>query len=71
MDVDSLPCLPSRQMALKLQWSHVLMDVDSSLTESRTSAGPSLQWSHVLMDVDRIMREQPGHELVSFNGATS
>ncbi len=38
---------------LELQWSHVLMDVDSrGSSGNATPAVAGLQWSHVLMDVD-------------------
>ena len=57
MDVDraarlSLP-LPVRSW---LQWSHVLMDVDSSGPILAYFDSYVLQWSHVLMDVDRGRR---------------
>ncbi len=40
------------QSQLKLQWSHVLMDVDSTRQTLTQTLNAGLQWSHVLMDVD-------------------
>ncbi len=37
----------------RLQWSHVLMDVDSTISTAIIPRMMTLQWSHVLMDVDR------------------
>ncbi len=57
MDVDRtrsplmIIAVPSR-----LQWSHVLMDVDSLLRDLSPLGCYLLQWSHVLMDVDSRAR---------------
>ncbi len=53
MDVDRLKYLPTITAGpSSLQWSHVLMDVDSKLVFIEGAEGVGLQWSHVLMDVD-------------------
>ena len=43
----------------KLQWSHVLTDVETPPVRSRSLTCPSLQWSHVLTDVETILAPQP------------
>ncbi len=57
MDVDSPEDRKTNMDAIRLQWSHVLMDVDSSRMACPCKImSIRLQWSHVLMDVDRISR---------------
>ncbi len=62
MDVDRVKAEKARAEAFqKLQWSHVLMDVDRLSTAFVSLPGFAfmLQWSHVLMDVDSCRRMLP------------
>ena len=58
--------------SLTLQWSHVLMNVETGSCCRSSCGGSTLQWSHVLMNVEtttgpRRLARHPA----CFNGATS
>ncbi len=55
MDVDSDDPVCAILDKNRLQWSHVLMDVDREIERIGEGGTYELQWSHVLMDVDRLL----------------
>ncbi len=55
----------------KLQWSHVLTNVESTSRCARATAASALQWSHVLTNVERLCGHRPLALFRCFNGATS
>jgi hypothetical protein len=47
-----------------LQWSHVLMNVETSTLSVPTDSPSSLQWSHVLMNVETAGIVNSGEQVV-------
>ena len=61
MNVETPSTTTRRTARFKLQWSHVLMNVETtSNARKRRSPRTSLQWSHVLMNVETVARAVVG-----------
>ncbi len=63
---------PEQGDASRLQWGHILSDVDSPQHPGTpVPKGSQLQWGHILSDVDSPAATLSTARLFSFNGATS